>query len=51
MQTCRPLLNVADIEGSLTFWRDGVGFEVVTRYPSEGRSPSPICVPAMSISC
>jgi catechol 2,3-dioxygenase-like lactoylglutathione lyase family enzyme len=37
MQTCRPLLNVADIETSLGFWRDLLGFEVVTRFESEGR--------------
>jgi len=35
--TCRPLLNVADIETSLTFWRDLLGFEVTVRYASEGR--------------
>jgi lactoylglutathione lyase len=37
IQTCRPLLNVADIEASLGFWRDLVGFEVITRFESEGR--------------
>ena len=37
MQTCRPLLNVADIETSLGFWRDLLGFEEITRFESEGR--------------
>jgi uncharacterized glyoxalase superfamily protein PhnB len=37
MQTCRPLLNVADIEASLKFWRDLIGFEEITRFESEGR--------------
>ena len=37
MQTCRPLLNVADIEESLRFWRDLIGFEETTRFESEGR--------------
>jgi catechol 2,3-dioxygenase-like lactoylglutathione lyase family enzyme len=35
--TCRPLLNVADVEVSLGFWRDLLGFEVVSRYEAEGR--------------
>ena len=37
IQTCRVLLNVADIEASLGFWRDLVGFEVDTRFEHEGR--------------
>jgi len=37
LQTCRVLLNVADIEASLGFWRDLVGFEVTTRFEHEGR--------------
>jgi uncharacterized glyoxalase superfamily protein PhnB len=37
MQTCRPLLNVADVEASLGFWRDLIGFEVTTTYQAEGR--------------
>jgi catechol 2,3-dioxygenase len=37
VQTCKPLLNVADIEASLGFWRDLIGFEVTTRFESEGR--------------
>jgi catechol 2,3-dioxygenase-like lactoylglutathione lyase family enzyme len=37
IQSCRPLLNVADVEASLGFWRDLLGFEVVTRYQAEGR--------------
>jgi catechol 2,3-dioxygenase-like lactoylglutathione lyase family enzyme len=37
MQTCRPLLNVADIETSLRFWRDLIGFQEITRFVSEGR--------------
>lgn len=37
LQTCRVLLNVADIETSLGFWRDLVGFEVTTRFEHEGR--------------
>ena len=40
IQTCRPLLNVADIEASLGFWRDLIGFEVTTRFESEGRGRS-----------
>jgi catechol 2,3-dioxygenase len=27
-------LHVGDIEGALGFWRDGVGFQVMTRFPS-----------------
>jgi glyoxylase I family protein len=37
LQSCRPLLNVADIETSLGFWRDLIGLEVVTRFESEGQ--------------
>ena len=37
MQSCRPLLNVADVEASLGFWRDLLGFEVTTTYQAEGR--------------
>lgn len=37
IQTCKPLLNVADIETSLGFWRDLIGFEVTTRYEQDGR--------------
>ncbi|HEX4196067.1 MAG TPA: glyoxalase superfamily protein [Caulobacteraceae bacterium] len=36
VQTCRVLLNVADIETSLGFWRDLIGFEVVDRFDHEG---------------
>jgi catechol 2,3-dioxygenase len=27
-------LHVGDIDGALAFWRDGIGFEVMTRFPS-----------------
>ena len=37
VQSCRVLLNVADIEQSLGFWRDLIGFEVTTRFEHEGR--------------
>jgi uncharacterized glyoxalase superfamily protein PhnB len=37
VQTIKPLLNVADIEASLGFWRDLIGFEVTTRFEYEGR--------------
>jgi uncharacterized glyoxalase superfamily protein PhnB len=37
IQTCKPPLNVADIEASLGFWHDLIGFEVTTRFESEGR--------------
>jgi catechol 2,3-dioxygenase-like lactoylglutathione lyase family enzyme len=37
LQTCRVLLNVADIETSLRFWRDLVGFKVDTRFEHDGR--------------
>ncbi|MGH6955645.1 MAG: VOC family protein [Caulobacteraceae bacterium] len=35
--SCKPLLNVSDVETSLAFWRDLIGFEVTTRYEAEGR--------------
>jgi uncharacterized glyoxalase superfamily protein PhnB len=35
--SCAPLLNVADVEASLTFWRDLIGFEVTYRYEHDGR--------------
>jgi uncharacterized glyoxalase superfamily protein PhnB len=37
VRSCKPLLNVADIEASLGFWRDLIGFEVTTRFEHEGR--------------
>jgi glyoxylase I family protein len=37
IQSCRPLLNVADIETSLSFWRDLIGFEEVQRFDYEGQ--------------
>jgi len=37
VQTIKPLLNVADIEASLGFWRDLIGFEVTMRFEQEGR--------------
>lgn len=37
VETIKPLLNVADIEVSLAFWRDLIGFEVTTRFEHEGR--------------
>jgi glyoxylase I family protein len=37
MQSCTPLLNVADIEASLRFWRDLLGFAVASSYEYEGR--------------
>jgi len=37
LQSCRPLLNVADIEASLGFWRDLIGFEESVRYERDGR--------------
>lgn len=37
MLSCTPLLNVADVEASLRFWRDILGFEVTTRFESGGR--------------
>src|SRR5580693_2890266 len=36
VQSCKPLLNVADIEMSLTFWRDLIGFEEMNRFDHEG---------------
>jgi catechol 2,3-dioxygenase len=36
--TCRVLLNVADIDTSLGFWRDLIGFEVVDRFDDEGQT-------------
>lgn len=36
LQSCTPLLNVANIERSLAFWRDLVGFEVVGRFEEAG---------------
>jgi catechol 2,3-dioxygenase-like lactoylglutathione lyase family enzyme len=36
--TCRVLLNVADIDASLGFWRDLIGFEVVDRFDHEGQT-------------
>lgn len=35
--SCTPLLNVADVEASLGFWRDLIGFEVTDRYEPEGK--------------
>src|SRR5215469_16533436 len=35
--SCTPLLNVADVESSLAFWRDLIGFEVTFRYEPDGR--------------
>jgi len=35
--SCTPLLNVADVEASLAFWRDLIGFEVTYRYEPDGR--------------
>jgi uncharacterized glyoxalase superfamily protein PhnB len=35
--SCTPLLNVEDIEASLRFWRDLVGFEVTYRYEPDGK--------------
>jgi uncharacterized glyoxalase superfamily protein PhnB len=37
IQTCRVLLNVADIDASLAFWRDLVGFTVEQTFPAQGR--------------
>jgi len=34
--SCTPLLNVADVEASLGFWRDLIGFEVSYRYEPDG---------------
>jgi len=38
MLDCTPLLNVADVERSLAFWREGLGFEVVATWDHEGRA-------------
>jgi lactoylglutathione lyase len=35
--SCTPLLNVADVEASLGFWRDLIGFAVTYRYEADGR--------------
>ncbi len=35
--SCTPLLNVADVEASLGFWRDLIGFEVTYRHETDGR--------------
>jgi len=35
--SCTPLLNVADVEASLAFWRDLIGFEVTFRYEPDGK--------------
>jgi catechol 2,3-dioxygenase-like lactoylglutathione lyase family enzyme len=37
MLDCTPLLNVANVERSLAFWRDGLGFEVIANWDHEGR--------------
>jgi catechol 2,3-dioxygenase-like lactoylglutathione lyase family enzyme len=37
MNTLTPLLNVDDVSRSLAFWRDALGFEVVSSYEWEGR--------------
>ncbi|MFI4973901.1 MAG: VOC family protein [Caulobacterales bacterium] len=37
MQACRPLFNVADVEASLVFWRDKLGFEETHRFDWQGR--------------
>jgi catechol 2,3-dioxygenase-like lactoylglutathione lyase family enzyme len=37
IQDCRPLLNVADMDASLAFWRDVLGFEVTFAWENEGR--------------
>jgi catechol 2,3-dioxygenase-like lactoylglutathione lyase family enzyme len=37
MNTITPLLNVQDVSRSLAFWRDVLGFEVVSTWDSEGR--------------
>jgi uncharacterized glyoxalase superfamily protein PhnB len=34
---CRPLLNVSDVERSLAFWCDILGFGVLFRWEHEGR--------------
>jgi uncharacterized glyoxalase superfamily protein PhnB len=35
--SCTPLLNVADVETSLGFWRDLIGFDVTYRHEPDGR--------------
>jgi uncharacterized glyoxalase superfamily protein PhnB len=35
--SCTPLLNVADVEASLGFWRDLIGFDVTYRHEPDGR--------------
>jgi catechol 2,3-dioxygenase-like lactoylglutathione lyase family enzyme len=35
---CRPLFNVADVDASLAFWRNVLGFEVVARFEDGGRA-------------
>jgi uncharacterized glyoxalase superfamily protein PhnB len=37
VRTCRPLLNVSDIEASLRFWQDTLGFEIAQRFEQAGR--------------
>jgi glyoxylase I family protein len=37
IQDCRPLLNVSDMEASLGFWRDMLGFEVAYAWEHEGQ--------------
>ena len=38
VQSCRPLLNVSDIETSLRFWRDLIGFNEEQRFDRDGRA-------------
>ena len=38
VQSCRPLLNVNDIETSLRFWGDLIGFKVEQRFDRDGRA-------------
>ena len=38
LQGCRPLFNVADVDASLAFWRDALGFEVTLRFEDGGRA-------------
>ncbi|HEX2560656.1 VOC family protein [Phenylobacterium sp.] len=37
MNRVTPLLNVQDVARSLAFWRDLLGFEVVSTFDWEGR--------------
>jgi uncharacterized glyoxalase superfamily protein PhnB len=37
INSCTPLLNVADVEASLAFWQGLVGFEVTFRYEPDGK--------------